>query len=277
MDTTDSISNVSSLLLNCSILDLPREQLQKEYDHLKALLITAQHELEEKKQQAYDCKRRIQVAVALEHEYQSEIQELREGKFKDREQLTAKLHKLENENLELVVSQKEQINSLENTLAARIEQFKELQSQVEHVSHNTAEDKDKYQQIEKEHKQLQSEIQTLQSMSSELQNQYDELEISTKNLDDNTRSLNDEIEDLKESITSKTSELDDVNSELCILREDLAMRRIQLESISSKPLNKESKGNSLFAEVDDRYKFLFMLIIVKLTENLIINIGLLVI
>lgn len=66
-----------------------------------------------------------------------------------------------------------------------------------------------------------------------------------------------ELENIKESLSCKRDELMEANDLIQKLNDELFCLKSELESYKNKPLNTESKGNSLFAEVDDRYQFSF--------------------
>lgn len=61
-----------------------------------------------------------------------------------------------------------------------------------------------------------------------------------------------DYEQLKESYENKREELNATKTLLESLQEEFIMTKNELEILKNKPLDKCSKGNSLFAEVDDR-------------------------
>lgn len=62
-----------------------------------------------------------------------------------------------------------------------------------------------------------------------------------------------ELENLQESYEDKKSLLNEANENNVFLVDENAILKSELDILKSKPLNEDSKGNSLFAEVNDRY------------------------
>lgn len=61
-----------------------------------------------------------------------------------------------------------------------------------------------------------------------------------------------EIDQLKENLVCKREELTDANDVIEKLNDEIICLKNELDTYKSQPENKFEKGNSLFAEVDDR-------------------------
>lgn len=57
---------------------------------------------------------------------------------------------------------------------------------------------------------------------------------------------------MKECLQIKTEELHENKELVQNLQDDATVMQMELDSLKSVPLDKASKGNSLFAEVDDK-------------------------
>lgn len=61
------------------------------------------------------------------------------------------------------------------------------------------------------------------------------------------------LEEMKEFLSIKKAELETSNEQFKKVQEELMMTQIEINKINSVPLDKAQKGNSLFAEVEDKY------------------------
>lgn len=243
-----------SVILSTSIIDLPIEELQKEYNNLKQILLSAQQDLDCKNQQLYDYKRQLTTAQVLEKEYQQEIQSLQSGENTQIEKLKGRIKQLEGEAINLKQDSNEQISCLETELSVKNQEVEQLQIELKTlsltISNNTTNDYDK---LKAENTKLHSELESLHANYDFMKEEYQQLQKHNVSLEENIAIMNKEIENLNENVSSKKEELQEANNLIQTLQDDLAVLRGQMESMQSKPLDQETKGNSLFAEVDDRW------------------------
>lgn len=248
MDVTES-----SIVFNASTADLPLEDLQKEYMNLKKTLVKVQQELETKNQQLYDCKRQLNTAEVLEKEYQQEIETLQNGESVEQNKLKAKIVALEIEVSEIKQSSDEHAQFLESELLIKSDEIKELQTELKNLCDSASAKSDSEEnKLREENAILKSQLETLQSEFEQLQADCALLEKEKSTLNETVGHLKDEVDCLKQTLRNRHLEFEVTHKWADELQEELALVKSELEAFKSKPLTEESKGNSLFAEVDDR-------------------------
>lgn len=249
METTASASVIS-----VSIEELSLVELRTEYYSIKSTLNSVQSELDQKNQELYDCKRSLKTAEALEKDYQQEIEALQNNDNEELLRLKSTVQKLEASLAESKQTYSEQILHLESELTTRKDEIKELQEELKNVAENASQ-----QTVSDEIEHLKDEICSLNSDVELAKEKYECLLAENESLKDRNFALEEqviglgaEIENLKETLQTKREELAEANEMIVTLQDEIAVLRSEMETLQRKPLDTDSKGNSLFAEVDDR-------------------------
>ncbi|RZC40998.1 Ax dynein light domain containing protein [Asbolus verrucosus] len=216
-------------------------------------MLLGPQELETKNQALYDCERHKKTTQALVDACQEEIRILQNEGTLENNKLESRIQQLEESNLNLKISYNEQINSLEKDLANKEDEINNLKRELDDIIKIS----ENQQPINEE--KLLNEICELKRNNLVLQEQVDDLVKSCDNkekqnvfLQETISQLKEEVQNYREILTCKKSELDEANDLIQTLKDDFLCVQSELDLVKSKPLDEKSRGNSLFAEVDDR-------------------------
>lgn len=233
-----------------SFSELSAEELRAEQKEIERNVLNTKAELEQRRQEVYDCKRQLKTAEVLEKEYQQEIEILRkregEGVLKTLQALDAELAaQKQNAN--------EQIECLEATLSSKNEETRELQSEKQTLLEGASNKRSSVSEtLKEENSELTFKIDSYKKQNDQTSQTLDCFENENVSLQTQLAALKSEIDGLNENISLKKRELSEANDSLNALQEDMVVLKNNMESSRGKPLAKDAKGNSLFAEVDDR-------------------------
>lgn len=240
MDTTSKV-----------IEELSLSDLKGEYYIIKNALSNVQLELDKKNQELHDCKRLLKIAEVLEKEYQQEIGILQKNDNEENLKLKSTVKKLEANLVESKHFYSEQILHLETELTVKRNEIKQLQDELkEEISKQKS--KDDVDVLKNDIDRLKNELEELHGRNSELVEENENLRKRNFALEEQLVAVSTENNNLKESLQVKREEVTDANQLISTLQEEMAVIRNEMETLQQKPLNANSKGNSLFAEVDDR-------------------------
>lgn len=249
METT-----ASAEIISISIEELSLGELRTVYYSTKNTLSSVQSELDKKNQELYDCQRSLKTAKALEKDYQQEIEALQSNDNQEQLKLRSMVQKLEANLAESKQLHSEQILQLEWELTVKKDELKELQDELKVASENAVKETadDEVEILQDEIVSLRSEIEVLNEKNAEVFEENEGLKNRNFLLEEEVVGLSAEIESLKENLQTKREELAEANEMVSTLQGEMAVLRNQMETLQRKPLATDSKGNSLFAEVDDR-------------------------
>ncbi|XP_044266286.1 protein Spindly [Tribolium madens] len=221
------------------------EDIMKKYQEM-------QTELEVTNQTLYDLRREIKISHNLEFEYQDEIRVLQSQE----QELRQKVLQGEEAIVDLKASYNERINTLTEELAKKEDEIDGLKKELERLDDIV---KKFDSQNPKSDNNLLDEISRLENLNVDLNEKVcdlqESLELSEQkniNLQERVKNLESLTEDYKESLNCKREELEEAHTLLENLKDENLTLKSELDLINSKPRDDQSKGNSLFAEVDDR-------------------------
>ncbi|KAJ8985644.1 hypothetical protein NQ317_015140 [Molorchus minor] len=234
-----------------SIIPEDYDSLQKENKVLKS-------ELENVNQELYGCKRQLKIFEALQNEYQSEIEILQSEHDIENQKLKEKIVHLEENLNETRIKYNEHIQSLEADLAKKEEENVSLQAKIEllkkvQLTQAPADDVNK---LLEELASLKDEKDALLFNEEDLNLTVEILQKKNLKLEETLAEHREEVSNLKENLSCKREELFEANDLIQKLNNEMVYLKNELDLFKSKPLNEKSKGNSLFAEVDDRRVYL---------------------
>ncbi|CAH0553966.1 unnamed protein product [Brassicogethes aeneus] len=227
--------------------DLPKDynSLLKEHFRLKKVLDSFNQEL-------YDSKRQLKVAEALQIEYQSEIEHLQhEQNFGDQQ---LKISRLEEDIIKCRLIKNERISYLEQCLEDKESECNNLREENKVIKkacpfEPTVDDSSK---LLEEINLLKEANEDISDIVNELSETLKESQKNCSDLEGKIESLQNEYESVKGSLECKREELEKANDLVQQLNDEILCLKKEIESSKSVPLDQQSQGNSLFAEVDDR-------------------------
>ncbi|XP_063917999.1 protein Spindly [Zophobas morio] len=210
-----------------------------------------QVELESANQALYDCRRQAKTTQSLEVEYQEEIKLVQSQAVEQEQILKARIQQLEDENQNTRTINNERVSDLEKELLDKEQEIADLKKNLE--------DFVKISQVQTVHDKTLDEITKLHDENAEFQERLLELEKVLKDRQqqnlvqvERIKQLEAELADHAEILKCKRDELEEAKTLNQNLRDELTCAQSELDSVKSCPLDQGSKGNSLFAEVDDR-------------------------
>lgn len=248
MDAVDKTS-----ITNVSITELSLDELRAEYLTVKNVLGNVQSQLDQKNQELYDCKRLLKTAEALEKDYQQEIESLQSSESEENLKLKSTVQKLETDLACLKQFSDEQILYLESELTVKNDEIKELQGELKSVAENFSRNvPDDYDVLKQDNSKLRNEIDALKDSYQLLTEENEVLKNNNFLLEEQIVTLKAEVDNVQENLQCKREELFQANNVISSLQEEIVVLRNELDMLQKKPLDKDSKGNSLFAEVNDK-------------------------
>jgi chromosome segregation ATPase len=225
----------------------------EDYDGLKHKYMLLQAELDLANQALYDCKRNMKSIQSIEVEYQEEIKLLQCQADTEKRILETKIHTLEETISNLKTIHDERVGNLEKELITKDEEIKNLKRDMEDIIKIAgARDSAGEEKLMCENSELRQEVLNLSEHVDQLENSLESCEKQNLVLQETSKRLEEELESYKETLECKRKELEEANDLIQSLRDDYFCVQSELDTIKSKPLDDQSQGNSLFAEVNDR-------------------------
>ncbi|KAJ8920539.1 hypothetical protein NQ315_005408 [Exocentrus adspersus] len=232
--------------------------LPEDYNGLKKEYLGLRNKLDSVNQELYGCKRQLKVVEALQLEYQNEIELLQSEANTEKIKREEKIVHLE-ENIVIQRSKfSERIHTLEAEVILKDEGLKQLKSEIELLKKDNAKETptEDVNKLIQELMCLKSENEVLLENEEKLKSSLEALQKNSAFLEEALTECKEELLSVKESLSCKRDELVEANDLVQKLNDELFCLKSELESYRSRPLNSSSKGNSLFAEVDDRRVYL---------------------
>ncbi|XP_056633148.1 protein Spindly [Diorhabda sublineata] len=233
---------------NCESLKADNLTLKQELDSIKL-------ELDKANQQLYECQRNVRVLTSVQAEYQNEIDMLQSEQIKQKQKYQDIIKQLEQNINNMRESYNDEKQTFENVIMKMEEKNELMKNELDvykgSYDNNVTNFGDTSSLIQDilsdppefyENQQLKDTVKELQSKN----------EILTRQLEEYTN----ELENLKESLNCTRTDLHEANATNQFLNDEILCLKTELDNLKNQPLNKDSRGNSLFAEVDDRRVFL---------------------
>lgn len=238
-------------------MDNERTFISEDYEGLLLQYKSLRQELDVVKQQLHDSTRQAKLSETLLRDYQSEIELLQNGDRNEKEKLETKIVNLEEAINNLRLAHSEKLTNIEAKLIKKEQENDDLKIEIDLLKKSNCTENDGELSMEFEevlslksaNELLKKSYEELLEHYASLQNQHTEVEILLEQ-------HKEEISQLKESLEVKRNEVAENTVLIEKLNDDLFCVRKELETYRSKPLDEGSKGNSLFAEVDDRRVYL---------------------
>ncbi|XP_030749432.1 protein Spindly-like [Sitophilus oryzae] len=238
-------------------MDNERTFISEDYEGLLLQYKSLRQELDVVKQQLHDSTRQAKLSETLLRDYQSEIELLQNGDRNEKEKLETKIVNLEEAINNLRLAHSEKLTNIEAKLIKKEQENEDLKIEIDLLKKSNCTENDGELSMEFEevlslksaNELLKKSYEELLEHYASLQNQHTEVEILLEQ-------HKEEISQLKESLEVKRNEVAENTVLIEKLNDDLFCVRKELETYRSKPLDEGSKGNSLFAEVDDRRVYL---------------------
>lgn len=242
--TDDSILNESSILRN----------LEAEYEALCSQSKEQSAKIETLNQEIYSLRNRVQVAERVQEDCQLDLESQQQQLSEVNAAHEAVVSKLKEEHAKVVQDLRKQIDCLENDL---------LKTQKE-----TSAEKEEFFRVRKELQSFQ-DASPVASLKAELQEVSEELAanrvacaqhqelnrivLKEKNdLIEEVKSTREHLETLEEKLRIYKSDHADMSETIEELRDSLAVTQSELSCLKANPADTASRGNSLFAEVEDK-------------------------
>ncbi|CAH1155063.1 unnamed protein product [Phaedon cochleariae] len=232
--------------------------LPEDYDTLKIEYLSLKKQLDNVNQELYDCKRQLKTMGALQMDYQSEIDMLQSDQIRQKQKYQETILNLEEQINKMRSTHSEQILTLETDLMKMEEKYESLESEVDVLRKSNTD-----MSFGGDTSKLIEEILSLKEENNGFNENHQELLTNLKDFQEKNTELQrslveykEEISNLKESLDCKRDELAEKNILIQQLNDEVFCLKSELESHKSKPLDEKSKGNSLFAEVNDRRVYL---------------------
>ncbi|KAL2715863.1 spindle pole body component 110-like [Vespula squamosa] len=181
---------------------------------------------------------------------QRELQEVNESLelllIKEKEKAEKKLHEIQEKNRETKEAYENQLSDLGIILESKEKKNKELYDSLHQFKVKASQDNIyKTDDVEEKLIPLKEQIQEL------LINLEDEKR-KKENAEETIKDLKNQLFELQEILEVTKSNLKEKNKVLESTREELIICRSEIETLKIVPANESCKGNSLFAEVEDR-------------------------
>lgn len=230
--------------------------ISDDYNELLHQYKTLKKEFSGTKQNLYDTSRQLKVQEALISEYQSDIDLLQNKEHSQNEKFEAKIAALEDTIATLRSNYSESTSYLENEILEKERENLNFKNEIEILKRkNLVDDKDfsvnssGISNLTCENELLNEKVQELQGALEILQEQHTKLE-------EILEGYKEELSEVKENLKLKREELSDKAVLIDNLNDELMCTNSELEKYKQTTLDAASKGNSLFAEVDDRRVYL---------------------
>ncbi|XP_047001937.1 protein Spindly-like isoform X3 [Schistocerca americana] len=211
----------------------------------KSVLLLPEEKMEERQQEIHKLHRDIEVAESMKREMQDVIKYLEMEKLEKNKRLTItkKKHELELSRLTgKIVELESTIHELQEVISdLKPASIKDTGDQHISVITNNSE----------ELVRLQAEKQEAENAYLVLQNTYEEFQTQNTHLENVRNELLTQISELQSKLALKIDEYNASKENVEALQEQNALMKVELETLKAKVNTHSSKGNSLFAEVED--------------------------
>ncbi|KAF7271103.1 hypothetical protein GWI33_015987 [Rhynchophorus ferrugineus] len=238
-------------------MDNNRTVIADDYDGLLNQYNNLKCELDVIKQQLYDTTRQAKLNEALLKDYQNEIELFQKVETAEKNKWENKISRLEETLSNLRLRHSEDILQLETELAETQQENEYLKDQNEILKQTNLTKQQAEISINcDETLNLRNNYDLLLEKHQELQEAFEISQIKQIQMEKDIEQYKEELEQFKELYEDKRSEVLEYATLNEKLNEELLYAQRELEINKHKPLEENSKGNSLFAEVDDRRVYL---------------------
>ncbi|KAK0174894.1 hypothetical protein PV327_010609 [Microctonus hyperodae] len=205
------------------------------------------------KQQIHKLQLQIQLETGMKNELQETIDNMEECIKREKNEMNIKINEIEEKHGTIKKELILRLAELENEIEEKSKKNRELQDKlietnklllVARIEKSSVESSIKNESI------IAQKTQIINELSEKLL--YEENE--RKSLEQIIESMSKEQLELKEIFQINKAQLAERNEILETTRDELNECRIELETVKHVPTNEMNKGNSLFAEVEDRRK-----------------------
>ncbi|XP_043269791.1 protein Spindly [Venturia canescens] len=241
---------ISDLIVQCEDETLTAEDESIEgISYLKNQILKLSSENERYKQDLHELHRKLEISQNMETELTEYHKTLEQSLEMQKAQNNQKIHEMEEKQMKLEKELQDKLAESEAELMKKIEENKALRETI---------------RINDEKLSVSNQTQcstTFVDNSDLLKSQIEELsELLTqadgirKQHEETIQFMERESTILKEILASTKKQLVEKNEASESMREELFECRMELETLKAAPATNKSKGNSLFAEVEDRRK-----------------------
>ncbi|XP_035738319.1 spindle pole body component 110-like [Vespa mandarinia] len=183
---------------------------------------------------------------AMQRELQEVNESLEQLLIKEKEKAEKKLHDIQEKNRETKEAYENQLSDLGIILENKEKENKELYDSLHQFKVKTSQDNSyKTDDIEEKLTPLKEQIQEL------LINLEDEKR-KKEDAEETIKDIKNQVFELQEILEVTKNNLKEKNEVLESIREELVICRSEIETLKIVPASESCKGNSLFAEVEDR-------------------------
>ncbi|KAL3284413.1 hypothetical protein HHI36_018573 [Cryptolaemus montrouzieri] len=205
---------------------------------------------ENNQQVIHEYKKKVRTLEILEKDYQEEIERLNNDKTGIEKNLLAKIDQFEEEKQQIRNNANEQLQALQRILTEREFEILQLKDDVE-FSKKTHFSLPQIEVPKEDVEKLKDDIACLKKTIDTLN---EKLCISHKkccDLEEMHQMIKCENDNLQEILCYKNEELKEAKELIQSFQDDNMCLRSELDSLRNKPLDSKTRGNSLFAEVND--------------------------
>ncbi|XP_015181949.1 PREDICTED: protein Spindly-like [Polistes dominula] len=207
-----------------------------------------QQQNENYRQELHELQLKLIHTEAMQKELQEANESLEQLLLKEQEKAQEKIHKIQEKNRENTEVYENELADLGLVLDKKEKENKELHESLQQLKVKKQQDKPlKIDDIEDKLKPLKEQIQELLYNLEDERRKREDTEDYIKDLKSQLVEHQEILQDTKNNLREKTEGLETV-------REELAICRSELETLRITPASETCKGNSLFAEVEDRYR-----------------------
>ncbi|XP_072393859.1 protein Spindly-like [Diabrotica undecimpunctata] len=226
-----------------------------ELEKIKTENVTLKQDLENRNQELHECKKNVRLLQAVQIECQNEIDLLQSEEIKQKQKYQEIIKQLEQNIHSMRASHNEEKLAFENVITKMEEKNERMQLELEvfkESDNNTTNFVGDTSLLIKEILYEPPEVYENQELKKTLTQLQEANEILLKKVE----AYEAEIEDLKECYACAKNDLKEANITNQFLNDEVCGLKTEIDTIKNQPLKQDSKGNSLFAEVDDRRVYL---------------------
>ncbi|XP_015119456.1 protein Spindly [Diachasma alloeum] len=234
---------------NESIEDLSKLEadLGTDFDAWKSHMSKLIKANEKYRQDKYSLQCKLEVSSTMQQEMR-EIQEVLENTVDELKKMNdKKIQELEEKHMEAKKELFSRLSEMEAENLSKSEEIEKLQTKLQELNR-------KLQLTTNETPIVVQEDSALKEEFSELVSQLLQRDHDIQQLENSLQEVNNENSELKEILRGTKQELSEKNEQLENTRDELIGLKMELAEVKEKPASESSKGNSLFAEVEDRRK-----------------------
>ncbi|XP_043501860.1 protein Spindly [Polistes fuscatus] len=239
---SDMISSDESAFINSK-----SEYLSETLDGNASDCRKLQQQNENYRQELHELQLKLIHTEAMQRELQEANESLEQLLLKEKEKAQEKIHKIQEKNRENEEVYENQLADLGLVLNKKEKENKELHESLHQLKVKQQQDKSfKTDDIEDKLQPLREQIQELLYNLEDEKQKREDTEDYAKDLKNQLVEHQEILQETKHNLREKIEGLETV-------REELAICRSELETLKIVPASETCKGNSLFAEVEDRY------------------------